>query len=215
MSGQEDTNKRTTVGDEWIHQFLAEWKDRYSDPSYRAELTTWDMHCGRPDKRYPKMGEETTAWFAEYEAAQAARAAKKREEEEEAAELARQLAIQEHIFSYPDGSVYMGHMRDGKRHGRGTLRTPAFIYGEMSASRYTSDEAAENAHLAKWHEYAGMWEDDKMHGYGINVRKSGDGGEIVIFEGNWVNGTPTRELQYDDEDECSSSRSVSGYGDYI
>jgi hypothetical protein len=215
MSGQEDTNKRTTVGDKWIHQFLAEWKDRYSDPTYRAELTTWETHCGRPDKRYPKMGEETTAWFAEHEAAQAARAAKKREEEE-AAELARQLAIQEHIFSYPDGSVYMGHMRDGKRHGRGTLRTPAFIYGEMSASRYTSDEAVENAHLAKWHEYAGMWEDDKMHGYGVNVRKSGDGSEIVIFEGNWVNGAPTRTLQYGDEDECSSSsRSVSGYGDYI
>ena len=39
----------------------------------------------------------------------------------EAEELARQLATQEHIYSYPDGSVYMGHMRhDGKRHGRGT-----------------------------------------------------------------------------------------------
>lgn len=213
MSGQENNNNtRSIVGDEWIHQFVKEWSARHDDPTYRAELTTWDMHCGRPDKRYPKMGEETTAWFAEHEAAQAA---KKREEEEEAAELARQLAIQEYIFSYPDGSVYMGHMRDGKRHGRGTLRTPAFVYGEMSA-RYTSDEAAENAHLAKWHEYAGMWEDDKMHGYGVNVRKSGDGGEIVIFEGNWVNGAPTRELQERDEGECSSSSSsVSGYGDYI
>jgi hypothetical protein len=199
MSGQEDTNKRTTVGDEWIHQFLAEWKDRYSDPTYRAELTTWDMHCGRPDKRYPKMGEETTAWFAAHEAAQAAK---------DAEELARQLSIQEHIFSYTDGSVYMGHMRDGKRHGRGTLRTPAFVYGEMSASIYTSDEAAENAHLAKWHEYAGMWENDKMHGYGVNVRKSGDGSEFVIFEGNWVNGVPTRAREGSDDE-------YSGYGDYI
>jgi len=209
MSGQEDTNKRTTVGDEWLDQYLAEWKDRHSDPTYRAELTTWEMHCGRPDKRYPKMGEETTEWFAAHEAAQAAK------EAEDAAEIARQLAIQEHIFSYPDGSVYMGHMRDGKRHGRGTLRTPAFVYGEMSAARYTSDEAVENAHLAKWHEYAGMWENDKMHGYGANVRKSGDGREIVIFEGNWINGAPTRTLQYGDEDECSSNSGVSGYGDYI
>jgi hypothetical protein len=58
----------------------------------------------------------------------------------------------EHIYSYPDGTVYMGHMLNEKRHGRGTLRTPAFVYG-MSLNNYTSDEAAENAHLAKWHEY--------------------------------------------------------------
>jgi len=212
MSGQEtNNNTRSNDGDEWIHQFVKEWSARHDDPTYRAELTTWDMHCGRADKRYPKMGEETTACFAEHEAAQAA---KKREEEEEQ-ELERQLAIQEHIFSYPDGSVYMGHMRDGKRHGRGTLRTPAFVYGDISALRYTSEDAVENAYMAKWHEYAGMWENDKMHGYGVNVYKSGNGSEIVIFEGKWVNGAPTRELQESDEGECSSSSSVSGYGDYI
>lgn len=179
-------------GEDWKEKFFADMKKRQNDPTYRAELTTWEMHCGQTDKRYPKMGEETTAWFAEYEAALEAK-------EEEAAELARQLANKEYIFSYPDGSVYMGHMRDGKRHGRGTLRTPAFVYGDIMALRYTSDEAAENAYMAKWHEYAGMWENDKMHGHGVNVRKSGDGSEIVIFEGNWVNGAPTRVQDDDDE----------------
>ena len=119
----------------------------------------------------------------------------------EAEELARQLETQEHIFSYPDGSVYMGHMchDDGKRHGRGTLRTPAFVYGEMK--NYTSDEAAENAHLAKWHEYAGTWENDKLHGHGVHVQKSGDGSEILIFEGIWENGKPMRSKYHDDDND--------------
>jgi len=184
---------------EFIENYMRDWNATRKDPTYCAEITTREMHLGRPDKRYPKMGEETTAWFVEYEAGQAAKKKKEEEEQEKAAELARQLAIQEHIFSYPDGSVYMGHMRDGKRHGRGTLRTPAFVYGDIMALRYTSDEAADNAYMAKWHEYAGMWENDKMHGHGVNVRKSGDGSEIVIFEGIWVNGAPTRVQDDDDE----------------
>lgn len=121
----------------------------------------------------------------------------------EAVEAASQLTQQEHIYSYSDGTVYMGHMRvndpanvkDGGlshlRHGRGTLRTPAFVYG-MPLKNYTSDEAFENAHLAKWHEYAGTWEDDKLHGYGVHVQKSGSGSEIVIFEGIWEHGKPTK-----------------------
>lgn len=114
----------------------------------------------------------------------------------------------EHIFSYSDGSVYMGHMRDGKRHGRGTLRTAAFVYGEMAAKNYTSDEADDNAHLAKWHEYAGMWQNDKMHGHGVHVRKSGDGGEILVFEGIWENGVPKAPI-------CRISSSINGCsGDY-
>lgn len=129
--------------------------------------------------------------------------------EKEEAELARQMALQEHIYSYPDGNVYMGHMRENTttdadggrdcgeqrhshlRHGRGTLRTPAFVYG-IPLKSYTSEEAAENAQFAKWHEYAGTWENDKLHGYGVHVQKSGDGGEIVIFEGTWEYGKPVK-----------------------
>ena len=122
-------------------------------------------------------------------------------------ELVRQLAIQEHIYSYPDGSVYMGHMcaDDGsgetshKRHGRGTLRMPAFVYG-IPWKNYTSDDACENAQYAKWYEYAGTWENDKMHGYGVNLQKSGDGGEILIFEGIWQHGKPVKSVHFKDSD---------------
>jgi len=110
---------------------------------------------------------------------------------------------QEHVYSYPDGTVYMGHMAKGhegqKRHGRGTLRTPAFVYG-ISLKDYTSEEAAENAHLAKWHEYIGTWENDKLHGYGVHVQKSGDGGEIILFEGVWEHGKPKKSIHAKDED---------------
>lgn len=131
---------------------------------------------------------------------------------------------QEHIYSYPDGTVYMGHMRvndpvnvntsdggDGHshlRHGRGTLRTPAFVYG-MPLKSYTSEEAVENAHLAKWHEYAGTWENDKLHGYGIHVQKSGNGGEIIIFEGIWEHGKPKKSIR-NLSSSCSGESSDSG-----
>ena len=132
--------------------------------------------------------------------------------EQEKAELARQMATQEHIYSYPDGTVYMGHMCKNEtvninngglshlRHGRGTLRTPAFVYG-IPLKNYTSEEAAENAQFAKWHEYAGTWENDKMHGYGVHLQKSGDGGEIVIFEGTWEHGKPVRSMLSPRSDE--------------
>jgi hypothetical protein len=136
--------------------------------------------------------------------------------------MARQLeqheaeqATQEHIYNYPDGSVYMGHMRKNDpenikngglshlRHGRGVLRTPAIVCG-IPLKNYTSDEAAENAQFVKWYEYAGTWEDDKMNGYGVNVQKSGNGSEIVIFDGTWKQGQPMRSIHYksdnDDDD---------------
>ena len=213
MSGQDnkpttDTqdNYNTDVIDagKFIYDYLRDWNATRKDPTYRAELTTREMHLGQPDKRYPKMGEETTAWLAEHDAQAVKKEAAPAAAAADEAELARQ-----HVFSYPDGSNYMGHMRDGKRHGCGTLRTAAFVYGEMSAKNYTSDEAADNAHLAKWHEYAGMWQNDKMHGHGVHVRKSGDGGEIVVFEGIWENGVPKAPIcRINSDDEYSTGGSI-------
>jgi hypothetical protein len=141
-----------------------------------------------------------------------------REQIEEDSEAASRLEFQEHIYSYPDGTVYMGQMRVNAeshghshlRHGRGTLRTPAFVYG-MPLKEYTSDEAAENAHLAKWHEYAGTWNNDKLHGYGVHVQKSGGGAEIVIFEGIWNDGKPmkkTTTIDADDDDDAYTDDTV-------
>ncbi len=95
------------------------------------------------------------------------------------------------IFSYANGSVYMGHMVNGKRHGRGTLRSAAFVYS--SDSEYTQENAVENAHCAKWHEYIGNWSNDEMHGYGCHLWKSGDGGEVTLFQGEWEHGRPQRK----------------------
>jgi hypothetical protein len=136
-----------------------------------------------------------------------------------------EIKTEEQIYSYPDGTVYMGHMAiippkdrvvcdedaaaghtaavSHKRHGSGTLRTPAFVY-EIPLKNYTSEEAAENAHRAKWHEYIGTWKNNKLDGYGVHLQKSGDGSEIVIFAGIWENGKPKQSVYAKDED-----------GDYI
>jgi hypothetical protein len=121
---------------------------------------------------------------------------------------------EERIYSYPDGTVYMGHMTRVTvencanaatttttyiRNGTGTLRTPAFVYGS-STNEYTVDEAVDKAHLSKWHEYIGTWKNDKLHGYGVHVQKSGDGGELLIFQGIWENGKPTQSVYAKDED---------------
>lgn len=131
--------------------------------------------------------------------------------------------LKEQIYSYSDGAVYMGYMRpitteerilttmSHLRHGTGTLRTPAFVYG-APLKEYTSEDAVEYAHLAKWHEYIGTWVNDKLHGYGVHVQKSGDGGEIVIFEGIWENGKPMKSVHSrDDDDDDHLDESVFGW----
>lgn len=119
----------------------------------------------------------------------------------------------EKIFSYKDGSVYMGEMKNGLRHGRGTLRTPAYVYSVQNkhTNEYTSETAVENAHLAKWHEYIGYWENDKMHGPGVHLWKSGNGAEITLFQGEWVNGQPQRPRRLSESIEEELELEIFGY----
>jgi hypothetical protein len=77
---------------------------------------------------------------------------------------------------------------------------------------YTSDEAAENAQFAKWYEYAGTWEDDKMNGYGVNVQKSGDGGEIIVFDGTWNQGKPVKSVHFKEKDDDNGEVDESVFG---
>ena len=120
---------------------------------------------------------------------------------------------EEQVYSYHDGAVYMGHMTRVTvencanatttttyiRNGTGTLRTPAFVYG-ISSKEYTVDEATDKANFSKWHEYIGTWKNDKLHGYGVHVQKSGDGSELLIFQGIWENGKPTQSVYAKNED---------------
>jgi hypothetical protein len=117
------------------------------------------------------------------------------------------------IFSYENGDVYMGEMVNGLRNGRGTLRTPAFV-NKIDCTKleyeYTREYAVENAHLAKWHEYIGEWVNDKMHGCGVHLWKSGNGAEVTMFHGEWINGQPQRnrrpsESESDPEPESTTS----------
>jgi hypothetical protein len=117
----------------------------------------------------------------------------------------------ETIFSYENGDVYMGEMVNGLRNGRGTLRTPAFVNKNDCTQleyEHTSEYAVENAHLAKWHEYIGEWVNDKMHGRGVHLWKSGNGAEVTIFHGEWINGQPQRNRRLSESEPESEPESI-------
>ena len=90
----------------------------------------------------------------------------------------------EGILTYDNGSCYIGEIKDGKKHGKGVLSTLAFVY---SAHRYANPE---DAHLAKWNEYHGVWVDDQMNGPGQMLRKCMNGASQVIYDGLWKNDQP-------------------------
>jgi len=96
---------------------------------------------------------------------------------------------QEGILTYDNGSCYIGQVKDGKKNGKGVLSTLAFVY---SAHGHSS---AENAHLAKWNEYRGVWVDDQMDGPGQMLRKCANGTSQVIYDGIWKNDQPLERTQ--------------------
>ena len=104
----------------------------------------------------------------------------------------KQKVTGEAIYSYEDGSVYMGMMQAGLKHGSGTLRTAAFIYGAMGPISL-ADAEENNMHLVKWNEYIGEWQNDVMHGKGRHIMMLGDGSQTVLYDGNWITGAPAYE----------------------
>jgi hypothetical protein len=179
---------------EWNQQFMAECERRWKE-NVRVEL---EPFCMLECERRWLVEEEEKKKQKEQQGQQGQQEQQGEQPEEEVCDI-KPIKLEEVIFTYPDGSNYMGQMWEGKKHGKGTLRTAAFVYGGgNSAANYTSDEAAENGHLATWNEYIGCWKNDKMHGYGCHVRKFGDGSQITLFEGIWNDGVAEEDCaEYD------------------
>jgi hypothetical protein len=187
---------------EWNYEFMVECKRRWKE-NVRVELEPfrmlecerrWQVQVEEEEKKKQKEQQEQQKQQEQQEQQQG-----EQPEGDEVCDVNPVVKLEEVIFTYPDGSNYMGEMWKGKKHGKGTLRTAAFVYGrENAAANYTSDEAAENGHLATWNEYIGCWKNDKMHGYGCHVRKFGDGSQIMLFEGIWIDGVQEEDCaEYD------------------
>ncbi len=73
----------------------------------------------------------------------------------------------EGVQTFENGDVYQGTFKDGKKHGKGILRT-------------RNDRS-----------YEGEWKYDKPHGFGINTFPNGK-----IYTGNFENGKPVGEGQW-------------------
>ena len=73
----------------------------------------------------------------------------------------------EGVQTFENGDVYQGSFKDGKKHGKGILRT-------------RNDRS-----------YEGEWKYDKPHGFGINTFPNGK-----IYTGNFENGRPVGDGQW-------------------
>ena len=101
----------------------------------------------------------------------------------------------EETIKYPDGSVYVGEVKDGKRHGRGTCTYSDGIYD-------------------------GKWKNDMKHGRGKWTYHN-EKFQHMNYEGVWKNGrqmyirnkkTQKWDLTIDGEmDRKEESRGIGGY----
>ena len=57
-------------------------------------------------------------------------------------------------INYPNGDIYKGEIKDGKKHGQGTLTTDYVGIGRSK--------------------YVGAWKNDKKHGLGTYTYANGD-----------------------------------------
>ena len=90
---------------------------------------------------------------------------------------------------YADGSNYTGNLdRFGKRTGRGTFRSPIYLYGS-----YDIENKASAATIVNWMEYYGEWRNDKPNGWGIVKSYRGNGLSTTKYEGIWANGEPVND----------------------
>ncbi len=70
-------------------------------------------------------------------------------------------------INYQNGDIYEGNLKNGLKHGKGTLTT------------------------RNNRSYKGDWKNDKPHGFGINTFPNGK-----IYTGNFENGKPVGEGQW-------------------
>jgi hypothetical protein len=95
-------------------------------------------------------------------------------------------------YTFPDGKVYDGNWKDGKRHGEGKLiyADGAVYEGQFKDNKihgwgkYTSADGGV---------YEGQLKDSNMHGWGKVTSVNGE----VLYEGKWMDGSPTEKPKFE------------------
>ena len=89
------------------------------------------------------------------------------------------------IRRYSSGDIYEGHLRNGRRHGRGKL-------WYANGAKYEGDWIDDERHGKGVHwypngdRYTGDWQDDKRHGFGKEELGPGGNGAATFMKGNSV-----------------------------
>ena len=91
-------------------------------------------------------------------------------------------------LSFPDGSKYIGELRNGARHGHGVYHfSDGSVYeGESVMDRF------EGKGKMTWNDggwYEGEWSQGEIHGYGMEIRPDGS----LRHNGLWRKGVPIRQ----------------------
>ena len=88
------------------------------------------------------------------------------------------------VFTWADGSQYIGEHKDGKMHGHGVT---TFASGNEYDGEHKDDKKHGHGRFrwADGNQYVGNWQDDKMHGRGVYLYNCG--GKLRT---KWSNGKP-------------------------
>ena len=86
------------------------------------------------------------------------------------------------VYSWPDGSVYEGEVKNGLRHGTGTYKCgtcPSLYMGEWVNGMRHGKGVLYFDHGYETY-YDGEWKHGIKDGYGVHKYKSGN-----VYEGQW------------------------------
>ena len=122
------------------------------------------------------------AALKERERQRAEAARKERERQRAEAALKERERNRVHTINYNNGERYVGRLRDGKPHGRGTATNPHGMRyeGQWRDGKFHGHGSLT---LANGNRYVGEFHNNKPHGRGTYIKKNG-----TRYNGQWRNG---------------------------
>jgi hypothetical protein len=125
------------------------------------------------------------------------------------AELESFLRDGNHRKNYPNGDVYVGDWKDGRKNGKGTM---TYRNGDTYVGNWVNGnkegQGTSTSHMGR-RVYTGNWSNNQKNGEGTMTSRVGGehaGVDVTTYKGIWVNDNlPTGEIYYGKGDRKSDT----------